>query len=571
MDSTDLQMQLRDYQADAIESAYQFLRNRPGENPCIVIPTGGGKTPILSTICHDAVSKWGGRVLVLSHVKELVEQSAATLRNWYKGLDVGVYSAGVGSRDKRNAIIVASIQSVYSKGLDIAGSDPFDLVLIDEAHRIPTDGDGQYQHLLADLMIANPKTRVVGLTATPYRMKGGYVCSADHFLNDICYEVSVRELIAKGYLSRLTSKGSGCDADLSGVSIQRGEYAAGEMEAAFDAIVDSAVAEIVTHAKDRKSVLVFCAGVDHAERVTELLRQSVGSDGVDCLYGSTNKHDRERIVNSFKSGSTKYLCNVNVLTEGFDATRVDMVVLLRATLSPGLYYQMVGRGLRLHEGKESCIVLDFGSNVATHGPIDAIKVRGNRSEGSGEMPTRTCPECKEIVPINYSNCSACGFAFPEPEQKPRHDPKASNAAILSDDVPVATHAVTEVFYAVHHKKDWTEGQPRTLRVDYFDGPMKVASEWVCLEHEGYARGKALLWWRARCAARPPRAIEEAVSIASLDLILQPALISVRDVPGTRFTEIVEFVFCEGAEPEQVDQEWLDSHLARATEDDEVPF
>jgi DNA repair protein RadD len=564
-------MQLRDYQADAIESAYQFLRNRPGENPCIVIPTGGGKTPILSTICHDAVSKWGGRVLVLSHVKELVEQSAATLRKWYKGLDVGVYSAGVGSRDKRNAIIVASIQSIYSKGLDIAGSDPFDLVLIDEAHRIPTDGDGQYQQLLADLSVANPKMRVIGLTATPYRMKGGYVCSADHFLNDICYEVSVRELIAKGYLSRLTSKGSECDADLSSVSIQRGEYSAGEMEAAFDAIVDSAVAEIVTHAKDRKSVLVFCAGVDHAERVTELLRQSVGGEGVDCLYGSTNKHDRERIVNSFKSGATKYLCNVNVLTEGFDATRVDMVVLLRATLSPGLYYQMVGRGLRLHEGKENCIVLDFGSNVATHGPIDAIKVRGNKSEGTGEKPTRTCPECKEIVPINYSNCSACGFAFPGPEQKPRHEPKASNAAILSEDVPVKHYMVTEVFYAVHHKKDWTDGQPRTLRVDYFDGPTKVASEWICLEHDGYAKGKALLWWSGRCAAKAPKTIEEAVAIGNLDLILQPIGISVRDVPGTRFTEIVNFEFAEGAEIEAVDQEWLDNHLARATEDDEVPF
>jgi DNA repair protein RadD len=564
-------MPLRDYQADAIQSAYDFLRTRTGENPCIVIPTGGGKTPILSTICHDAVTKWRGRVLVVSHVKELVEQSANTLRLWYDDLDVGVYSAGVGSRDKRNDVIVAGIQSIYNKGLDLAGTKPFNLVLVDEAHRIPTDGDGQYQQLLKDLQAANPAVRVIGLTATPYRMKGGYVCSPDHFLNDICYEVSVRELIARGYLSRLTSKGSHNDADLSSVSVRGGEYVASDMERAFEEIIDSAVDEIVHYAKERKSVLIFCAGVDHAQKVTDKLRELAGSEGVDCIYGSTNKFDRERSVNSFKIGSTKYLCNVNVLTEGFDATRVDMVVLLRATLSPGLYYQMVGRGLRLHEGKQDCMVLDFGSNVATHGPIDAIRVRGGKSTGTGEAPTKTCPECKEIVPANYSNCSECGYEFPPPEPKPRHEPKASSEAILSEHKPTTYYLVTDVYYAVHYKKDWIEGQPRTLRVDYFDGPARVASEWVCLEHDGYAKNKAVSWWGARCNAKLPDTIEDAVSIASLDLILKPIQIGVRDAAGGRFKEIVDVTFGDGLQPEEVDQEWLDDYLRRANEDSEVPF
>src|SRR5690606_16081629 len=100
-------MELRYYQADAIASAYGFLRDNPGKNPCIVLPTGAGKTPVLSTICNDAVGKWGGRVLVLSHVKELVEQSSGTLRQWYPSLDVGIYSAGVGQRDTKNKVIVA--------------------------------------------------------------------------------------------------------------------------------------------------------------------------------------------------------------------------------------------------------------------------------------------------------------------------------------------------------------------------------------------------------------------------------------------------------------------------------
>src|SRR5690606_32826475 len=339
-------MELRYYQAEAIDSAYRFLRERTGENPCIVLPTGAGKTPVLASICNDAVTRWNSRVLVLSHVKELVEQSAATLRKWHPGLDVGVYSAGVGSRDKHNKIVVAGVQSVAKRGFELCGSDPFSLVLVDEAHRIPTDGDGMYQQLLRDIRLANPKARVIGLTATPYRTKGGYVCGPDHFLNDICYEVSVRELIARGFLARLTSKQSGSDADLSGVSVRQGEYASGEMEAAFDEIVGEAVEEVVELSKDRRSVLIFCAGVDHAKHVYEELWDR--GFGANIITGETSKSDREGSIAAFRRREIKYLLNVNVLTEGFDATNVDMVVLLRATLSPGLYYQMVGRGLRLH-------------------------------------------------------------------------------------------------------------------------------------------------------------------------------------------------------------------------------
>ena len=561
-------MPLRDYQADAIASAYQFLRDRPGENPCIVIPTGGGKTPILSSICHDAVTKWRGRVLVLSHVKELVQQSADTLRDWHKELDVGVYSAGLKSRDRENDIITASIQSVASRGCELAGSRPFDLVLVDEAHRIPTDGDGQYQQLLKDLSVANPKVRVIGLTATPYRMKGGYVCSPEHFLNDICYEVSVGELIAAGYLSRLTSKRSGHDADLSDVAIRNGEYAAGEMEHAFDEIVDSAVEEIIERAADRKSVLIFCAGREHAKNVSIKLRAVVGDQGVSIVTGDTPSKERHRTIRDFRNGVDKFLCNINVLTEGFDATRVDMVVLLRATLSPGLYYQMVGRGLRLHEGKRDCEVLDFGGNVKRHGPIDAMKIN-SRKPGSGEAPAKECPECNEIVPISYSNCSACGYAFPEPEPKAKHEPKASDAAILSEQQPEVVHQVTDVFYAVHYKKGWEEGDPRTLRVEYYDGNLKVGCEWVCLEHEGFALNRACSWWRGRSATFVPKDIEAAVKIAELDLVMKPKAITTQS--DGRFDKVVGWDFGD-QQPEEVDPGWLADHLAAdEVVDDEVPF
>jgi DNA repair protein RadD len=246
-----------------------------------------------------------------------------------------------------------------------------------------------------------------------------------------------------------------------------------------------------------------------------------------------------------------------------------MVVLLRATMSPGLYYQMVGRGLRLHDGKENCRVLDFGGNVKRHGPIDDIRVRGPSGSG-GEAPSKECPECNEVVPIGYSNCPDCGHAFPPPDAKPRHEPKASDDAILTDQIKRVRHTVTAATYSVHYKKGWEEGQPRTVRVDYFDGMIKVGSEWVCIEHDGYALKRSHHWWMFRCGARFPQTCEEAVAIANLDLIRLPLAIFVKE--GGRFPEIVDYEF-DGGSPEEVDSEWLDGVLARMSEvdDSEVPF
>ena len=166
---------LRPYQAEAVNAVYQHLATRD-DNPCVVIPTAGGKTPILATICRDAVQRWDGRVLVLAHVKELLEQAVEKLQVTAPDLAnrVGVYSAGLKSRDTEHPIIVAGIQSVYKKACDLG---PFDLILIDEAHMIPTDGEGMYHQFLADMRTINPNVRVVGFTATPYRMKSGPICT----------------------------------------------------------------------------------------------------------------------------------------------------------------------------------------------------------------------------------------------------------------------------------------------------------------------------------------------------------------------------------------------------------
>ena len=166
-------MELRPYQKAAVEAVYNHLRTKDN-NPCVVIPTGGGKTPVLATIVSDAIQKWDGRVMIVSHVKELLEQATDKIKTIYKDADVGIFSSGLKSWETDHKCIVAGIQSVYKHAEKLGH---FDLIIVDEAHLIPVQGEGMYRKFLADMKEINPILRVIGLTATPYRMSTGTICS----------------------------------------------------------------------------------------------------------------------------------------------------------------------------------------------------------------------------------------------------------------------------------------------------------------------------------------------------------------------------------------------------------
>lgn len=195
-------MKLRPYQEAAVAAAYQHLRERD-DNPVIVCPTGAGKSLLIAQIAVDAVTRWNGRVLVLAHVQELLEQNANKVRRLCPDVKVGIYSAGLKQRDTESPIICAGIQSVFRRACEL---DAFDLVIVDEAHLIPPDGDGMYRQFLSDALVINPHLRVIGMTATPFRLKSGLICSSDHFLNHVCFEIGICELIRDGYLCRIVSK-----------------------------------------------------------------------------------------------------------------------------------------------------------------------------------------------------------------------------------------------------------------------------------------------------------------------------------------------------------------------------
>lgn len=551
---------LRPYQEAAKAAVYDHLRRRD-DNPCVVIPTAGGKTPLMASICKDAVGPWNGRVLILAHVKELLEQATEKLNVICPEVKFGVYSAGLRRRDTEHPVIIAGIQSVYKRACEF---DAFDLIVIDEAHMIPPDGEGMYQQFLTEAKQVNPQVRVIGLTATPYRLKSGMICGPENILSHVCYEVGVKELIRDGYLCRLISKAGMQKADTSGLHVRAGEFVADEVEDLMDqdGLVVAACAEIVGLTHDRRSCLIFASGVKHGRHIAKVLQEVSGREcGFVC--GDTPTTERDELLGRFKAGDLKYLANVNVLTTGFDAPNIDCVGLLRPTMSPGLFYQMCGRGFRLHPGKQDCLVLDFGGNVLRHGPVDQIHVKDHIPNGNGEAPAKECPECHSVIAAGYAICPDCGYQFLPPDRQ-KHDAQASEAGILSGQVTDTEYDVLDVTYSVHTKRGAPEDAPRSLRVEYRFGLNHWQSEFICVEHDGYARQKAIEWWRRHSPDPVPDTADRAMEIAEGGGVAHTEKITVRSVAGEKYDRIVAYKL--GPMPEPIPARELGLYNP-----DEIPF
>jgi len=505
---------LRPYQSDALAALWSFLRYREG-NPALVLPTGAGKSPLMAAIAEAAVREWNGRVGVIAHVQELVSQNSEKFRTYAPHLPMGIYSAGLGRRDRFDPVLFLQIQSVATRA-SVFG--PFDLLLIDEAHRIPLDGEGRYLQFIADCRRLNPALRVVGLTATPYRLKGQAVpvCGPGNVLTEIAYEARIPDLIAGGYLSPLRSR-QGERPDLSKVAIKRGEFDETQLAAAMDdaGLVERTVDDLCKRAADRRAWIVFCVNVAHAEHVRDALTARGIAAGL--VHGATAKAERARLLADFQAGTLRAMVNVNVLSEGFDAPHIDCVAMLRPTKSPGLMYQQIGRGFRMHPDKVDCLVLDYAGNILEHGPVDSIKVRGARPGKAAAVVTaraKECPSCSALLAFGVRVCPECGHQFGSAD--PAHLDRPIDAPVLSTDRErlVTTHAVQSVKYERHAKP----GKVPSLRVTYQCG-LRRFSEWVCLEHSGMAHAKALRWWADRWSlafnGQPiiPRTVEEALPLA----------------------------------------------------------
>jgi len=494
-------MKARPYQAEAIASIFDWFAAGK-DAPLIVTPTGSGKSVILGGFIKRALNDHPDtHILCVTHVKELVEQDANAIRRICPNTSVGIYSAGLGKRQLK-PVTVASIQSIYNKP---AFFGRFDLIIVDEAHLIPHKSTGMYRKLLEASVAANPDVKLIGLTATPYRLDSGLLHEGEGAMFDgISYEANVADLIEQGYLCRLTAK-HGDDVNLDGVRTLAGEFNIAQLGERMSALelVEHHADLIVQRCANRNAWLIFCVTVEHASQVSAALLRR----GIAASYVSGEDHNawRDEKINAFKSGQLRALVNCSILTTGFDHPATDAVVMLRPTLSPGLYVQMVGRGLRLHDSKEDCLVLDFGGNVRRHGFIDAVEPprKGKKGENQ-EAPVKECPACHRLVAISLHVCE-CGHEFEIAQRT--NEKEAHVGAMLAAEVAPTKLAVRDTQYSKHVGKS---GIP-TLRVDYHCG-LRTVSEYVCIEHTGYAREKALRWWFERMPWHAPSTVDQALTM-----------------------------------------------------------
>jgi DNA repair protein RadD len=310
------------------------------------------------------------------------------------------------------------------------------------------------------------------------------ITDAPALFHDLINPVTIEELVHKGYLSTLRSKVTKAALDTSGVHKRGGEFIESELQAAVDTDENNlrVVREVIDLAGDRKAWLFFCAGVHHAENVAEVL-QAHGVAAA-CVTGATPKAERNRLLSEFKAGRLRALTNANVLTTGFDYPDIDLIAMLRPTMSASLYVQMAGRGMRVKSHTDHCLVLDFAGVVQTHGPITAVEPPKRKGEGNGEAPVKVCEACNELVYISAKECPTCGELFPEPAPK--------KLELRQDDI-MGLEAQKMALTGWNWRKHTSKASGKDmLAVSYYGGlsdPSVV--EYFPITHDGYAGQKAI--------------------------------------------------------------------------------
>lgn len=512
------------YQEEARDAVWSYFADGGTGNPVVALPTGTGKSVVIADLLKQILTHYPDqRVIKLTHVKELIQQNANKILEHWPLAPLGIYSAGLGRREHHHKITFAGIASVARKP-ELFGS--IDLVFIDECHLLgPKDGT-LYQQFIAGLKAANPDLKVIGFTATPYRLGQGLITDGGLF-TDVCYDLTTfdgfNRLIAEGYLCPLVPKRpTSGELDVSAVKTTGGDFNQHDLQLAVDrdAITDRAIEEMLSQGQSRAHWLVFASGVEHSDHIAEALNAR-GVTAVS-IHSKMGDEARDAAIRDWKSGRVVAAVNNNVLTTGIDFPQIDLIACLRPTKSPGLWVQMLGRGTRPYEGKENCLVLDFAGNTARLGPInDPVLPRKKGAKGGGEAPVKCCPVCGTWNHTRASHCISCGAEF---TVAVKIQDTASELDILAGEAPkTVTFKVDHVEYEKHQPRD---GRPPSLRVLYHCG-LRRFSEFVSLENAyGLVKHKARDWWRERAGEEPPDTVDEAITPRRQQSLATPTHIKV---------------------------------------------
>jgi DNA repair protein RadD len=497
---------LRAYQVEALTALESYWKSG-GTAALIDMATATGKSVVLAETTRRAIAAEPYlRILLAVHVRELVEQDVKALLSLWPDAPYGICSDGLDHRDHDHQIIFGTIQTLF-RDAHLLGRR--DLLLVDEVQLVPRDGDGMYLSLIDTLRSQAPDLRMVGASATCFRLDSGYLDHGDGALFDrTVFRYGIKEGVADGYLSKLTSKATATKIDVRGVGRRGGEFIPGELERAANIadVVEGAIEEIVEKGAGRRGWIAFCCGVDHAYAVRDAIRRH----NVSCetVVAETPSDERREVFEAFRKGEIRCLTGVNVFSVGFDIPHVDLIALLRPTCSPGLLIQQVGRGTRLAPGKTDCLVLDFAQNIRRHGPVDAIYVNGRTAANPGDVLTKVCPECQEEVALAATTCPCCGHEFVSAGRSIKHGAVADLTPVLSTEQAWLPVRLSE--FRLHRKRNDPLAPP-TLRADHLCG-FAAYSEYVSFQGSPGARYFAEAWWRTMAGTTPvPASVGEALA------------------------------------------------------------
>jgi DNA repair protein RadD len=477
-------MEPRWYQVEARDRVLEAL----GDNQSALIsaPTGSGKSLIASMLSRAVVDEDdSARVFILAHRSHLVEQNANAVRAL--GVDCSIYSAELDKKELGARVVSASIQSIARQAIPHPT-----LAIIDEAHMLSDEDDTLYRKFLA----RTQPTRMVGMTATPFRLKGGLIYGDDKLFRDVTYAIPMKRLIEEGYLCPLIARDPQECIELTGLRIVGGDYSMSEVDPRVRKICKRSLPEILKLTEQRRSILFFMSSVELCGYMAERLCEN-GVEAV-AVTGETPTLPTLDALKRFREGTLRAIVSVDKFTTGFDAPNVDAIVCLRPTKSTALWVQMCGRGSRVHPSKENCLILDYGLNAWNHGPIDEVVVTEKHGKATFHPPPqKTCPECRTLLLLSATACS-CGHHFPRQARGAGVEETASAAPIITTGEPCWI-PVYSSDYEPHHK----EGKPQSIKITYHTPVGRIMS-WVCPEHKGFAGQKARQWQQRR--ALPPTGV-----------------------------------------------------------------
>lgn len=530
-------------------------------NVLVGLPTGTGKSLCIAELARRIVTQWAGqKVVMATHVMELIEQNLDKLKQLWPTAPAGVFSAALKRKEAYMPIVYGGIDTMVGNG-HLFGK--VQILLIDEAHLVSPKDNGRYKKFIEELKVSNPKLKVIGFTATPYRVGQGKLTDGDDAIFDeIVFDgtefKAFNWFLDQGYLCRLSPFPTNTQFDLSKVGMVGGEFNQGQLQAAVDEehITRECLIETINKASDRDHWLIFASGVSHAKNICDMLNEEFDISATYVTSVGMKTAERTRRINDFLSGRVKVLVNNGILTTGFDFPALDCIVMMRATNSPGLWVQMLGRGTRpfyapgfdlsTQEGrlaaiaasdKRDCLVLDFAGNAARLGPInDPVIPKPPKEKKAGDVPIKICPACGMYnhASVRFCAAPACGHEF---IKELKIDLGASEVELIATEKKLPDHVV-EIFkiehivYSMYNKR--SDGSP-SIRVSYHCAGYKLFEEFIRIEGKG---NRARRWWKERGGGQLPETTIDALRL--VEDLAKPIAIHV-DMTG-KYKEIINYEF-----------------------------